>query len=121
MIRSRLDLRGIRASGHHGARPGEQDRPQEFVVDLELWVDVADDTIGATADYRRLVERTREIVERETFDLIESMADRIAREVAGFEHVLGVTAIVHKPDAAARLGVDDVTARATSGDVPREG
>lgn len=121
MSRSRLDLRGIRASGHHGARPGEKDRPQPFAVDLELWVEVADDTMASTADYRALVERTREIVERESFDLIESMAARIADEVAGFEHVVGVTAIVHKPDAASRLEVDDVTARASSGDVPGGG
>jgi dihydroneopterin aldolase len=121
MIRSRLHLRGIRASGHHGARPGEQDEPQPFEIDLELWVEVADDTIGSTADYRRLVERTREIVERESFDLIESMAARIADEVAGLEHVVGATAIVHKPDAARRLEVADVTARASAGDVSAGG
>lgn len=115
MIRSTLRLEGIRASGRHGARPGEKDEPQEFVVDLELEVEVADDVIGATADYRHLTERVRDLVEGGSFDLIESMADRIARELAGFEHVVRATAVVHKPEAASRLGIDRVTATVEAG------
>jgi dihydroneopterin aldolase len=116
MIRSRLHLVGIRASGHHGARPGEKDAPQEFAVDLELTVEVADDAVGATADYRGLTERTREIVERGSFDLIETMAARIAEEIASFEHVVSVAATVHKPDAARRLGIDRVSATVRVGE-----
>ena len=32
--------RASAASGRHGARPGEKDEPQDFVVDLDLEVDV---------------------------------------------------------------------------------
>ena len=35
MTTARLFLSGIAASGHHGARPGEKDEPQDFVVDLD--------------------------------------------------------------------------------------
>jgi dihydroneopterin aldolase len=116
MIRSRLGLVGIRASGHHGARPGEKEAPQEFVVDLELTVEVADDAIGATGDYRALTDRVRAIVERESFDLIETMAARIAEEIAAFEHVVAVAATVHKPEAAGRLGIDRVSATVRAGE-----
>ena len=52
MSRARLFLTGIRAEGRHGARTGEKDEPQPFVVDLDLEVEVHDDSIEATADYR---------------------------------------------------------------------
>ncbi len=112
MSRARLFLSGIRAEGRHGARPGEKDQPQPFVVDLDLELDAIDDSIDATADYRVITETVREIVEQGSFDLIETMADAIARRVASIQRVVGVTAVVHKPNAAARLGIDGVAAAA---------
>ena len=38
MVTSRLFLTGIAASGRHGANPGEKDRAQDFVVDLDVEV-----------------------------------------------------------------------------------
>lgn len=116
MITARLFLSGIRASGRHGARPGEKDEPQPFVVDLDLTVEVASDRIDATADYRAVTERVRAIVEEESFDLIEALADRVANEILRLEHVVGVTAVVHKPNAAGRLEIDGVASAVTVGD-----
>jgi dihydroneopterin aldolase len=114
MTRARLFLSGIRAEGRHGARAGEKDEPQPFVVDLDLQVDAGDDSIEATADYRGITEAVREVVEHGSFDLIETMADAIARRVASMAHVSEVTAVVHKPNAAGRLGIDGVAAAATA-------
>lgn len=114
MTAATLRLSGIRASGRHGARPGEQDTPQPFVVDLDLTVAGSEDRIEDTADYRGITERVRAIVEGESFDLIERLADRIASEVARLDHVTSVTATVHKPGAASRLEIDDVSASASA-------
>ena len=114
MSTTRLFLSGIRASGHHGARPGEKDEPQEIVVDLDLEVEVAQDAIGATADYRGVTEAVRAVVRDRSFDLIEAMARAIADEVASIDHVIRVTALVHKPNAARRLEIDGVTAAASA-------
>ncbi len=81
MTTSRLFLTGIRAEGHHGANPGEKDVAQAFVVDLDVEVEVSGDAIGATADYRGLIRTARETVERERFDLLENVADAVARAV----------------------------------------
>ena len=81
MTRARLFLTGIRAEGRHGARDGEKDQPQPFVVDLDIEVDAPRDSIDATADYRGVTDAVREIVEDGSFDLIEAMADAIARRV----------------------------------------
>lgn len=114
MSTARLFLSGIRATGHHGARPGEKDEAQPFVVDLDLEVEVGDDQIGGTADYRGITEAVRAIVEERSFDLIESMAAAIANEILAVDRVLHVTAVVHKPNAAARLEIDGVAAAATA-------
>jgi dihydroneopterin aldolase len=112
--RARLFLSGIRAEGRHGARPGEKDEPQPFVVDLDVEVDAGEDSIGATADYREITDAVREIVEEGSFDLIETMADAIAHRIASIPEVAGVTAVVHKPNAAGRLRIDGVAAAATA-------
>ncbi len=115
MSLARLFLSGIRAEGRHGARPGEKDDPQPFVVDLDLEVDVDADAIGSTADYRAITEVVREVIERGSFDLIESMAEAVAERVAAVPRVSTVTAVVHKPNAAGRLGIDGVASAATAG------
>ena len=115
MSAARLFLSGIAASGHHGARPGEKDEPQPFVVDLDLEVDVADDAIDGTADYRAITESVRTVVAR---GLVRPDRDRWRRRwptrVLAMPHVTRVTALVHKPNAARRLGIDGVAAAATA-------
>jgi dihydroneopterin aldolase len=113
MTRTRLFLSGIEASGRHGARPGEKDDPQPFVIDLDLDVNVGEDRIDGTADYRDVTERVRAVVEDGSFDLIESMAEAVARECLTFERVLRATVVVHKPNAAPRLGIQGVAAAVT--------
>ena len=114
MSGTRLFLSGIRVEGRHGARAGEKDVAQPFVVDLDLEVEPEEDAIEATADYRAITEAVRDLVEHGSFDLIESMADAIARRVAAIPHVTTATAVVHKPDAARRLDVDGVAAASSA-------
>jgi dihydroneopterin aldolase len=111
---SRIFLSGIEAVGRHGARAGEKDEAQPFVVDLDLEVDVTGDTIEGTADYRTITESVRSVVEEGSFDLIETMAQAVADRVVAMPHVTRATALVHKPNAARRLGVAGVTAAATA-------
>lgn len=113
MTSSRLFLSGIRASGHHGARAGEKDEPQEFVVDLDLEVDVASDTIEATADYRGVRDAVRAVITGGSYDLIEVMARDVAAAVLAMDHITRVTAVVHKPNAAKRLEIDGVASAVT--------
>ena len=113
MSTSRLFLSGIHAEGRHGARPGEKDEPQPFVIDLDLEVQVGEDQIGGTADYREVTERVRAVVEQGSFDLIETMAGQIAEACVAFDRILRASVVVHKPNAATRLGIDGVAAAVT--------
>ena len=114
MTTSRLFLTGIGASGHHGANVGEKDQAQDFVVDLDVEVEVGTDDIGSTADYRGLIRTARETVASTSFDLLESIAAAVADAVAANDGVLKATAIVHKPAAARSSDVQGVAAAATA-------
>src|SRR4029453_3731723 len=56
MVTARLFLSGVAASGRPGANPGEKDQAQDFVVDLDVEVEVGDDELTSTADYRTLIQ-----------------------------------------------------------------
>jgi dihydroneopterin aldolase len=107
-----LRIMGIRAEGRHGARAGERDQPQPFVVDLELVVEPRDDDLSTTADYRDVIASVRSLVETESHALIETLAERVAALVAGRTEVRSCRALVHKPAAAERLEVGDLSAEA---------
>ena len=112
-MKARLFLSGIHAEGHHGARPGEKDASQPFVVDLDLEVEVGADRIDQTADYRGVSERVRAVVTEGSFDLIETMAAEIADACLALDAITRATVVVHKPNAATRLGIDGVATAVT--------
>ena len=105
-----LRLTGIRAAGRHGASPGERDEPQEFVVDLTVEVSSEGDELAGTADYRDIVSTARRTVEEGSFVLLETLTREVAEAVRALPAVGGVTAVVHKPGAAGRLDVEEVSA-----------
>lgn len=81
MKRDRIEVRGIRAYGRHGANPGERDRPQSFEVDVVLEVDLSEarrsDELGHTVDYARIHALVTEIVEATSYALLERLGDEI--------------------------------------------
>ncbi|HEX9891339.1 MAG TPA: dihydroneopterin aldolase [Actinomycetota bacterium] len=114
-----IRVTGIEATGRHGASRGERDAAQSFLVDLEVVVQAEGDDLASTADYRELVAAARRVIEEESHAIIETIAERVAAAAAAVPGVLTVRAVVHKPAAAGRLEVDDVSAEATAGSVGR--
>jgi dihydroneopterin aldolase len=110
-----IHLRGIRAEGRHGASRGEQDAPQPFLIDLELDVEAVGDDLGTTADYRVVVYAVQDLVAKKSFALVETMAERVVEVVLDVPGVHWCRATVHKPRAAERLHVEDVSATADGG------
>lgn len=108
-----ISIDGIRAQGRHGANPGEQLHPQDFLVDVEVWIEVEEDSLQGTLDYRTIVDAVRGTVATNSFHLLESLAEAVASELIELDPVLRATAVVHKPEAAGSLGVADVSAEVT--------
>ncbi|GAB3005953.1 dihydroneopterin aldolase [Amycolatopsis acidiphila] len=108
----RITLTGLRVFGRHGVFEHEKRDGQEFVVDVTVWLDlsaaVKTDDLTQTLHYGELAELAAGIVGGEPYDLIESVAGKIADEVIRDERLGAVEVTVHKPSAPIPLTFDDV-------------
>jgi 7,8-dihydroneopterin aldolase/epimerase/oxygenase len=113
----RIRLEGLRARGRHGWFDWEREQGQEFVVDVELSVDVApaarSDDLADTVDYGGLATDVVALVEGEPVRLVETLAERIAVRCLQDERVSSVTVTVHKPQAPVQVQLTDVAVTVT--------
>jgi len=80
-----IRLEGLSVFGHHGARPYEKEAGQRLEVDLELSSTddraEASDRLADAVDYDMLFRTVREVVEGESFHLLEALAARLASTI----------------------------------------
>lgn len=99
---SRVVLEGLEFFGRHGVFEAEAQLGARFVVDAELHYDFADlnDDITKAVNYAEVYALIARMVTQERFDLIETLAARIARDLLAAHLPLQmVTVRVHKPAA----------------------
>ena len=110
-----IRLGGLRARGRHGCLPAERELGQEFVVDVELGLDLhpaaAGDDLSRTVDYGALAGRLVAVVEGEPVNLLETLAERLAAVCLDDERVEEVEVTVHKPSAPVPHPFDDVSVK----------
>ena len=109
----RIVLTGLRVGGHHGVFDHERRDGQDFVVDLTVWADLApagrSDKLADTLDYGALAQDAADVVSGPPYDLIESVAARIAEgALASDGRIEAVEVTVHKPSAPIPLTFADV-------------
>jgi len=79
----RLVLEGMQFFGHHGELAAERELGSRVFVDVELYADLArageSDSLTETIDYVRCHALVREVVEQRQFNLIEAIAENVAR------------------------------------------
>ena len=112
-----ISLRGVRATGYHGVFEHERRDGQEFVVDVDVSLDLAragaSDDLADTLDYGALAAGIVERIEGEPFDLIERLAAVIADDVRRDPRVEQVRVTVHKPQAPVGVPFRDVAVSVT--------
>lgn len=117
VARDRIVLRGVRGRGVHGVFEHERRDGQEFVVDVELAVDLApagrSDDLADTVDYGDIGAAALARIEGEPFDLVESLAQAVAADALTHPQVDEVTVTVHKPQAPVGVPFADVSVRVT--------
>ena len=99
----RIDLRGLKIRGQHGVFDHERANGQDFVVDITVWIDLADaavsDELADTYDYSALARLAADVVAGPARNLIETVGAQIADQVMADERVHAVEVTVHKPQA----------------------
>jgi dihydroneopterin aldolase len=102
-VTDRVELRGLKARGHHGVYDFERERGQEFVVDVVLELDLATaaatDDVADTVHYGELAERLVGVVRGEPVNLIETLAARLVDTCLADHRVTAAIVTVHKPQA----------------------
>lgn len=99
----RITITGVRAMGRHGVFEHERRDGQEFLADAVLHVDTraaaAADDLALSVDYGVAAQRIHDVLAGGPFDLIETVAERIAADLLDLPGVQSVEVTVHKPQA----------------------
>lgn len=108
-----IAITGIRGFGYHGLFEDEKKKGQEFIVDIKLIKDLSlagtSDQIDATIDYGKVAVRVKELIENDSFNLIERLAEVIAEQIRSEFSVSSVEVTVHKPHAPVDIDFDDIS------------
>lgn len=106
-------LSGISAHAHHGVFTHEKVTGQTFVLDVGYELDTRaaarDDDVTQAVSYADVATAVHAALTGPAVDLIETLAERLARVVLSFAAVDAVTVVVHKPQAPLAVPFQDVT------------
>ena len=112
-----VEVRGLKVSGRIGVTADERSNLQPLVISMAARMDTraasATDDLSATLDYEDLVRQVSKIVQSEEYQLLESLAERIARHVLEHRFVEDVWVRVAKPEAPLDEDVDEVAVEIT--------
>ncbi|MBT2207581.1 MULTISPECIES: dihydroneopterin aldolase [Actinomadura] len=115
MTLDHIELRGLRARGRHGCLPAERELGQEFVVDVVLGLDTRPaaegDDLSRTVDYGSLADRLVAAVQGDPVNLIETLAERLAKICLEDATVVEAEVTVHKPSAPVPHPFTDVAVK----------
>lgn len=110
-----IELTGIRCYGYTGYLTEERALGQWFEVDLTLWLDLVaagrSDRIEDTLDYRATIAAVKQLVQTAKFELVERLAEEIAKTVLGPGRARRVRVRLTKvaapiPDFSGRITID---------------
>lgn len=107
----RITIRGLTATGRHGVFPEERRDGQIFVVDVVLGLDLdtESDDLAHTVNYAHVADDVMAIIAGEAFNLIETVAGRIADQCLTYSGIAEVEVTVHKPQAPVQHEFTDLS------------
>lgn len=100
----KISIKGLKLFAYHGVNPEEKENGQNFVIDLDYYVNIARacqmDTLDDTVSYAKVVKTIRRVFTAEKYDLIERAAQVITDAVLDeFDDIFKVEVTLKKPEA----------------------
>ena len=97
----KISIKGLKLFAYHGVNPEEKENGQNFVIDLDYYVNIARacqmDTLDDTVSYAKVVKTIRRVFTAEKYDLIERAAQVIADAVLDeFDDIFKVEVTLRK-------------------------
>lgn len=100
----KIRLKNMRFYGYHGCYPSEKEIGQLFEVDVDISCDLSlpgmSDCLGDTVNYLSVFQKIKSVVEAETHNLLERVAQRISDIVLEEQGALSVVVRIRKPGVA---------------------
>jgi dihydroneopterin aldolase len=100
VVEEKIVLRGIEVFGYYGVSPVEREIGQKLALDVECHADFTKacmtDSLEDTVNYERVYAKVMEIVERNRFNLLETLADAICRTILEHFKVRAVKTTIRK-------------------------
>ncbi len=108
-----IRINGIKSFGYHGVFPEETKNGQEFLVDVELILDLEkaskSDDLADTVDYGAICDLVVAAITGAPYKLIEKLAGVIADEILATESLVEIALVtVHKPSAPVNAVTSDI-------------
>ncbi len=114
MSSDRIILKGMRFYGYHGVNSEEKALGQSYLVDLEADVDLtvpgATDRLEDTISYTLIYRTVKSVVEGDSQNLLESVAQTIADRLLAELPLDGVRVRVKKPNPPVKGSVIEYAA-----------
>lgn len=109
-----IKLSRMQFFGYHGVLPEENRLGQHFIIDVELFMDLAaagaSDRLEDTVNYAEVYGMVKTIAEGKPFQLIEALADRVASQLLHtYTSIYEITVRVTKPHPPFETHFDGVT------------
>jgi dihydroneopterin aldolase len=99
----RISLMGLSATGFHGVFESERRDGQTFIADVVIELDIraaaSSDSVDDTVDYSQIATRVVGHLQGDPVNLIETLAENIAKDILGTYLVTAVEVTIHKPQA----------------------
>ena len=116
----KIIIEDLECFGYHGVLAEEKKLGQKFLISMELSVDTTlaaeTDACKDTVDYSRICSQVKELVQGEVYDLIETLAEQIARKILhSFSSVTMLQVTVKKPWAPLMTSLGTVGVQITRG------
>ena len=101
MSQDKIILDGMQFFGYHGVSPEEKKFGSQFVIDLDLYLNLylpsSTDFITDTVDYSQVFEVVRSVIEGDSQNLVETLCNTIGTKIIlRFSLVEAVTVKVAK-------------------------
>ena len=113
MAIDKVTLTGIRVFGYHGVFDHEKKNGQEFIVDVDISYKtnkaIDTDNLKYTIDYAEVALLVKDIIEGESRNLIETVAEEIANKIMKKFDIKTVRVTLHKPNAPVDVELRDVS------------
>lgn len=106
-------IRNLKIFAYHGVHDYEKENGQNFVFDIDVFVDVSDacksDNVDDTVSYSAVIYQVQKIFTENKYDLLEKAAQTVADGLfESFDKIHSLRILLKKPEAPIKADFDYV-------------